>query len=89
MNNMNIINNNNNNDDDDRVQPRTAATSKDSENKGNERYDSNEKQEITHVSTTCKKSRVVWTTELQNKFLEAIDQIGLDSKTSYFFCLIH
>ncbi|VAI93679.1 unnamed protein product [Triticum turgidum subsp. durum] len=73
-----INNNNNNNDDDDRVQPRTAATSKDSENKGNERYDSNENQEITHVSTTCKKPRVVWTIELQNKFLEAIDQIGLD-----------
>nr|XP_020198970.1 two-component response regulator ORR24-like isoform X1 [Aegilops tauschii subsp. strangulata] len=73
------INNNNNNDhDDDRVQPRTAATSKDSGNKGNEGYDSNENQEITHVSTTWKKPRVVWTTELQNKFLEAIDQIGLD-----------
>ncbi|KAM3215230.1 hypothetical protein ACQJBY_067299 [Aegilops geniculata] len=72
------INNNNNDHDDDRVQPRTAATSKDSENKGNEGYDSNENQEITHVSTTWKKPRVVWTTELQNKFLEAIDQIGLD-----------
>ncbi|XBI04873.1 hypothetical protein VPH35_133100 [Triticum aestivum] len=71
-------NNNNNNDDDDRVQPRTAATSNDSDNKGNERYDSNENQEITHISTTWKKPRVVWTIELQNKFLEAIDQSGLD-----------
>ncbi|XP_044959561.1 two-component response regulator ORR24-like [Hordeum vulgare subsp. vulgare] len=74
------INNNNDHDYDidDRVQPGTAATRTDSENESNEGDGSNENEESTHISITQKKTRVVWTIELQNKFLEAINKIGLD-----------
>ncbi|KAE8774233.1 Two-component response regulator ARR12 [Hordeum vulgare] len=66
------------NADDQRVLPGTHAMSKDSKDKRNDEYDSNKNKESTHSSTTQKKPRVAWTTELHNKFLEAINQIGLD-----------
>lgn len=32
------------------------------------------------VSSRVKKARVVWTVDLHHKFVQAIDQIGIDSK---------
>ncbi|KAF7104537.1 hypothetical protein CFC21_105429 [Triticum aestivum] len=61
-----------------RVQPATADKSKYSGNKRNVGDDSNENNESTHISSTHRKPRVTWTIELHNKFLEAINQIGLD-----------
>ncbi|XBI68313.1 hypothetical protein VPH35_047530 [Triticum aestivum] len=61
-----------------RVQPATADKSKLSRNKRNVGDDSNKHNESTCVSTTHRKPRVTWTIQLHNKFLEAINQIGLD-----------
>ncbi|VAI92841.1 unnamed protein product [Triticum turgidum subsp. durum] len=66
------------NDDGQRVHTGTLAKSKDSKSKSNDEDGSNENKESTHASTTQKKMRVAWTTELHNKFLEAIYQIGLE-----------
>ncbi|KAM3214677.1 hypothetical protein ACQJBY_066923 [Aegilops geniculata] len=66
------------NDDDQRVHPGTLAKNKDSKSKSNEKDGSNENKESTQASTTHKNTRVKWTIELHNKFLEAINQIGLD-----------
>ncbi|XP_044423232.1 two-component response regulator ORR25 [Triticum aestivum] len=66
------------NDDDQRVHPGTLAKNKDSKSKSNEKDSSNENKESTRASTTHKNTRVKWTTDLHNKFLEAINQIGLD-----------
>ncbi|KAF7025886.1 hypothetical protein CFC21_038037 [Triticum aestivum] len=61
-----------------RVQPATAEKSKLPGNKRNVGDDSNKHNESTCVSTTHRKPRVTWTLQLHNKFLEAINQIGLD-----------
>ncbi|KAF7025888.1 hypothetical protein CFC21_038039 [Triticum aestivum] len=61
-----------------RVQPATADKSKLSGNKRNVGDDSNKHNESTCVSATHRKPRVTWTIQLHNKFLEAINQIGLD-----------
>ncbi|XP_037410460.1 two-component response regulator ORR24-like [Triticum dicoccoides] len=61
-----------------RVQPATAEKSKLPGNKRNVGDDSNKHNESTCVSTTHGKPRVTWTLQLHNKFLEAINQIGLD-----------
>ncbi|XP_037463402.1 two-component response regulator ORR24-like [Triticum dicoccoides] len=66
------------NDDGQRVHTGTLAKTKDSKSKSNDEDGSNENKESTHASTTQKKMRVAWTTELHNKFLEAIYQIGLE-----------
>ncbi|XP_044956343.1 two-component response regulator ORR24-like [Hordeum vulgare subsp. vulgare] len=58
-------------DDDQGVQPGTAAKSIDGD-------DTDENRESTHTCTTQKKLRVAWTIELHKKFIEAINQIGLD-----------
>uniref|UniRef100_A0A453GK92 HTH myb-type domain-containing protein n=1 Tax=Aegilops tauschii subsp. strangulata TaxID=200361 RepID=A0A453GK92_AEGTS len=61
-----------------RVQPATADKSKLSGHKRNAGDDSNKHNESTSISTTHRKPRVTWTIKLHNKFLEAINQIGLD-----------
>ncbi|KAI4969625.1 hypothetical protein ZWY2020_000539 [Hordeum vulgare] len=61
-----------------RVERWTAAKSTNSGNKINEGDHSSKNKESTCISTTQKKRRVEWTIELHNKFLEAINQIGLD-----------
>uniref|UniRef100_A0A453T3X6 Response regulatory domain-containing protein n=2 Tax=Aegilops tauschii subsp. strangulata TaxID=200361 RepID=A0A453T3X6_AEGTS len=66
------------NDNNHRVHPGTLARNKDSKTKSNEKDGSNENKESTRASTTQKNTRVKWTIELHNKFLEAINQIGLD-----------
>ncbi|KAE8774227.1 Two-component response regulator ARR12 [Hordeum vulgare] len=66
------------NADNQRIHPGNLGSCKDSKNKRNDEYDSNKDKESTHSSTTQKKPRVAWTTELHNKFLEAINQIGLE-----------
>ena len=66
-----------------RVQPATTDKSKYSGNKRNVGDDSSENNEGTHISAIHRKPRMTWTIELHNKFLEAINQIGLDSKNSH------
>ncbi|KAI4969744.1 hypothetical protein ZWY2020_000658 [Hordeum vulgare] len=66
------------NADNQRVHPGNLGSCKDSKNKRNDEYDSNKDKESTHSSTTQKKPRVAWTTQLHDKFLEAINQIGLE-----------
>ena len=61
-------------DDDQRSQLGTAAKSNDGAN-------TDESKESTHASATQKKPKVAWTIELHTKFMEAINQIGLYSKT--------
>ncbi|XP_044336240.1 two-component response regulator ORR24-like [Triticum aestivum] len=61
-----------------RVQPATADKSKLLGNKRNAGDDSNKHNESTCISATHRKPRVTWTIKLHNKFLEAINQIGLD-----------
>ncbi|XP_044429536.1 two-component response regulator ORR25-like [Triticum aestivum] len=61
-----------------RVQPATTDKSKYSGNKRNVGDDSSENNEGTHISTIHRKPRMTWTIALHNKFLEAINQIGLD-----------
>ena len=61
-------------DDDQRSQLGTAAKSNDGAN-------TDENKESRQASTTQKKLRVGWTIELHTKFMEAINQIGLYSKT--------
>ena len=84
--NPNVISNISSDDDDDdqRVQQGTSAKSIDSCNKTNSGDDSKENKKSTHVSKTQKKPRVDWTTELHNKFLEAINRTGFNSKSSHF-----
>ncbi|VAI80924.1 unnamed protein product [Triticum turgidum subsp. durum] len=66
-----------------RVQPATTDKSKYSGNKRNVGDDSSENNEGTHISAIHRKPRMTWTIALHNKFLEAINQIGLDSKNSH------
>uniref|UniRef100_A0A453T5Q8 Response regulatory domain-containing protein n=1 Tax=Aegilops tauschii subsp. strangulata TaxID=200361 RepID=A0A453T5Q8_AEGTS len=66
-----------------RVQPATTDKSKYSGNKRNDGDDSSENNEGTHISAIHRKPRMTWTIALHNKFLEAINQIGLDSKNSH------
>ena len=61
-------------DDDQRAQLGTAAHSNDGAN-------TDENKESRQASTTQKKPKVGWTIELHTKFMEAINQIGLYSKT--------
>jgi two-component response regulator (ARR-B family) len=59
--------------------------SKKKRSSGNDSYENNERA---RVQTTRKKPRVSWTGELHARFLEAVDQLGVDSKISQFFSLL-
>ncbi|KAI4969624.1 hypothetical protein ZWY2020_000538 [Hordeum vulgare] len=64
--------------DDQSIQQWTAAKSEGSRNRINGGDDSSKNKESTYISTTQKKPRVEWTIALHNKFLEAINEIGLN-----------
>ena len=49
---------------------------------GDEDEEGDDDSHENELSTTHKKPRVVWSMELHVKFVEAVNQLGLDSKCS-------
>lgn len=80
-----------NDDDDHKVQSGNAEdeqgggkrTRKYSGKKRNDVDDSDENKENTDLSIE-KKPRVTWTSQLHRKFVEVVNQIGIESKGSHF-----
>jgi two-component response regulator (ARR-B family) len=65
-----------------------AKSKKCSKQKRTDREGSDENRESRRVRTIRKKPRVSWTGDLHNRFLEAVNRLGLDCKISQFFhCL--
>ena len=61
-----------------------AKSKKCSKKKKHDGDHSDENKERASVPTTRKKPRVSWTGELHGRFLEVINQLGVDSKISHF-----